>query len=65
MNLTQLLGVASLDMLFKQEIKTNKELGINWAIVVNWSEESRYVKYEKRETEEIFNAISLIKNKWR
>ena len=49
-----MLSVASLD----EEIKTNKQLEVNWAIIVNWSEESRYVKHEKREAEEMFNAIS-------
>lgn len=52
--LTQLLSVASLD----EEIKTNNQLEVNWAIVINWSEESRYAKHEKREAEEMFNAIS-------
>jgi HEPN domain-containing protein len=59
-DLNQLLSHSSLKALHTQEIVSNRQLEVNWAIVINWSEESRYEKHEQREAEELFNAVSDI-----
>ena len=57
-DLSQLLSHSSLKALHTQEIVSNRQLEVNWAIVINWSEESRYEIHEQREAEELFNAVS-------
>jgi hypothetical protein len=43
-DLKELLGFADLKLALDQEVSVNSILKANWAIVQNWSEESRYEK---------------------
>lgn len=57
-NLTKLLTTAGLKQNLTEEENQNKEFKANWAIVIQWSEESRYKSaITKQETEDFFNAI--------
>jgi hypothetical protein len=58
-NLTKLLTTAGLKQNLTEEENQNKEFKANWAIVIQWSEESRYKSaITKQETEDFFNAIT-------
>jgi hypothetical protein len=58
-NLTKLLTTAGLKQNLIEEENQNKEFKANWAIVIQWSEESRYKSaITKQETEDFFNAIT-------
>ncbi len=58
-NLTRLLTTAGLKQNLTEEENQNKEFKANWAIVIQWSEESRYKSaITKQETEDFFNAIT-------
>lgn len=57
-NLKDLLKVAALAQKFNTDSGKNKQLGDNWAIVVNWSEEKRYTRNDKQTAEAMFDAIS-------
>jgi len=41
-DLKQLVNVAELQRSLSQEVKSSRQFNINWAIVKDWSEESRY-----------------------
>jgi len=43
-DLEQLLKIAGLDYQLRQDMKTNRTLEVNWAIVKDWSEKARYKK---------------------
>lgn len=42
-NLEKLLDISGLKIQYQKEIKINRQLELNWAIVKDWSEESRYL----------------------
>jgi hypothetical protein len=41
-DLEKLLNISGLKVEFQREIQTNQSLAVNWAIVKDWSEQSRY-----------------------
>ncbi|MGK6351361.1 HEPN domain-containing protein [Parapedobacter sp. DT-150] len=45
-----------------ETLKSDGEFIMNWTIVKDWNEQSRYKKYDKNQAEELINAI-LSKNK--
>ena len=50
--------IIKLEQSVKQE-KLNKEFRLNWAIVIEWSEESRYkLAITKQEAHDLFTAIT-------
>lgn len=57
-DLKQLLKTASLWVQFDKDIKSSTELQINWSIVKDWSEASRYKRHTKQEAEDIFLAVT-------
>lgn len=57
-DLKQLLKTASLWVQFDSDIKINSGLQINWSIVKDWSESSRYEKHTKQEAEDILSAVT-------
>lgn len=58
-NLTKLLTTAGLKQKLAEEENQNKEFKLNWAIVIEWSEESRYkLSITKQEAQDLFNAIT-------
>lgn len=72
-NLEQLLKVAGLDYQLKQDMKTNSHLEVNWSIVKDWKETSRYISSVSRsEAKDLYSActsrthgvLAWIKEKW-
>lgn len=58
-NLTKLLTTAGLKQKLAEEENQNKEFKLNWAIVIEWSEESRYkLAITKQEAQDLFSAIT-------
>lgn len=56
-DLKQLLKTASLWVLFERDTRMNSALQINWNIIKDWSESSRYEMHTKVEAEDIFSAV--------
>jgi len=57
-SLTSLAGVAGLALVLDQEMKDDPEFANNWAVVKDWSEESRYKKRTKKEAQDLYSAIT-------
>jgi HEPN domain-containing protein len=57
-NLNTLLKLSGLKQQYLTEINTNKKLELNWAIVKEWSETSRYQKWNKNRAKSMFDAVS-------
>lgn len=58
-NLAKLLSTAGLKQKQAEEEKQNEKFKLNWAIVIKWSEESRYdCEIEEQEALDLFNAIT-------
>lgn len=58
-NLEQLLKVAGLDYQLKQDMKTNKNLEVNWSIVKDWKETSRYIpSVSSAEAKDLYSACT-------
>lgn len=49
-NLTNLLGVVGL--------KPEGEIGVNWAVVKDWSEQDRYKRHSEIESKDLYEAVS-------
>jgi len=72
-NLETLLRTAGLDYQLKQDMKVNASLEVNWSIVKDWKETSRYItSVTSAEAKDFYSACSSrtdgilawIKNKW-
>lgn len=62
-NLTSLVKVAGLETALREEIESIKAFGTNWAVVKDWSEESRYRTSIPRSTAvDFYSAILSRKN---
>jgi len=57
-DLDKLVKSAGLDPELDREMKVNKALGRHWAIVKDWSEQSRYEEKSRQETADLIDAIS-------
>ena len=57
-DLPRLLDIAGLGSSFTQEAGQDPELKTNWAIVKDWTEETRYHGRGQRQAEEILAAIN-------
>jgi len=57
-SLTTLVKVAGLKPAWDQEIKGDPEFEINWAVVKEWSETSRYERHTKKEAQDLYSAIT-------
>lgn len=58
-NLVSLLIPAGLTQELKEQEKQDREFRLNWAIVIKWSEESRYkFAIKEQDANELFNAIT-------
>lgn len=40
-----------------EELKSDPDFMVNWTIIKDWSERSRYATYDKNQAEELINAI--------
>ncbi len=57
--LADLVITAGLKQKLTEQEKRNKEFKLNWAVVVEWSEESRYeCAIKKQEAHDLFTAIT-------
>ena len=72
-NLEQLLKLAELDRDLVQDMRINNTLAINWAVVKDWTESSRYsVNISSSDAKDLYSActsrangiLSWIKLKW-
>jgi len=58
-NLVSLLIPAGLTQELREQEKQDREFRLNWAIVIKWSEESRYkFAIKEQDANELFNAIT-------
>ncbi len=58
-NLVKLLRLSNLETEFESTAKEFPILGINWSIIKEWSENSRYtVIIEEKKARELYNAIT-------
>jgi len=66
-NLTRLLKVAGLERYLDVEMRRNPKFALSWAVVKDWSEESRYEKHTSKEAQDLRSAIVNKRNgvlKW-
>ena len=56
-NLTRLVGIAGLQSKLDEDAAADKTFEQNWAIVKDWSENSRYQKHTRQETQALYEAI--------
>ncbi len=70
-NLSGLLDVSGIKLLFNEELSKNINLNTNWETVKDWNEESRYAVMLKKDAKLIVEAIldddgvlGLIKKLW-
>ena len=62
-NLETLLKTAGLDYQLKKDMKTNSALEVNWSIVKDWKETSRYTKtITSTEARDFYSACTSRKN---
>jgi HEPN domain-containing protein len=57
-DIRRLLDIAGLGKAFSQEAKLDPIFGENWAVVKDWSEESRYQSRRPQQAQEILDAIN-------
>ncbi len=57
-DLAKLVKVAGLELDQEHEMKINPSFADNWSVVKDWSEASRYEKHSKKETQDLYSAIS-------
>lgn len=43
---------------YSERIKNDNDFEINWSIVKDWSERSRYKKYDKNQAQQLLEAIT-------
>jgi HEPN domain-containing protein len=71
-NLAQLLGLAGLEAAFEAALAADSRLELNWGIVRDWNESSRYERTSRKKALGLYNAIidkkhgvlSWIKARW-
>jgi HEPN domain-containing protein len=54
----QLLKVAGLEKSLRDETKLDTTLEVNWAIVKDWSEDARYRRNNRKQAEDLYQAIA-------
>lgn len=57
-DLKLLIKTAGLWVQFENEISTNHNLQVNWTIVKDWSEKSRYEEHNSPEAKDLLSAIT-------
>ncbi len=62
-NLEALLKLAGLEQELKNDMNVNKILEVNWAVVKDWNESSRYLTtISRREAKDLYSACASRKN---
>lgn len=57
-DLEKLIKVAGLLPALEQEIRNDSKFEVNWSVVKDWSEESRYEDHTRNEAHDIYSAIT-------
>lgn len=57
-DLNQLIRVAGLQTILESETRRDKDFAINWAIVKDWSEESRYERHDAATAKGLYSAVA-------
>jgi len=63
----QLVGVAGLKQELQNEIKNNRQFEVNWSVVKDWKEISRYYRQNDKKARDLYSAIADRQNgvlKW-
>jgi HEPN domain-containing protein len=66
-NIEQLVGVAGLKTDLQKEINSNKQFEVNWAVVKDWTEVSRYERHDYIKARDLYSAVANRRNgvlKW-
>lgn len=72
-DLENLIGIAGLTTALKAEMKANRTLELNWAIVKDWNESSRYdINISETQVKDFYSAcfagknsiLSWVKERW-
>jgi len=59
-DLDKLLSISGLRNELEKEVKTNPRFNIDWAIIKNWSEESRYrTSIDENTVRDLFDAVAV------
>jgi len=57
-DLSKLLRLSGLEIKFQKQIKNNRSLEVNWAVIKDWSEESRYfTDIPKNSATDLYSAV--------
>lgn len=57
-DLVKLIKTAGLSMKLDAEMKGDKSFGINWSVVKDWSEKSRYEKRSADDAKDLYSAVA-------
>lgn len=57
-NLNQLVRVAGLQPALDLEMRRDANFGVNWAIVKDWNEDSRYERHDEASAKGLYLAVS-------
>ena len=57
-DLTQLLKIARLEAARDTESERDREFRLNWYVVKEWREQSRYEAPGRQQAEDLFNAVA-------
>ena len=57
-NLAQLMGQAGLDLELSEQMDSDELFAVNWAVVKDWSEASRYERHDRREARDLYSALT-------
>lgn len=56
-DLSQLLGVAGLERALDNAMRSNQSLAVNWSLVKDWTEETRYQVASRRQAANLYEAL--------
>ena len=62
-----LIGVAGLKIDLQNELNRNRQFAVNWAVVKDWNEASRYERQNNKKAHDLYSAIASRQNgvlKW-
>lgn len=57
-DLSKLVGVSGLERELRDEIQSDKDFEVNWAIVKDWNESSRYERHDAASAKSLYKAVA-------
>jgi len=66
-SMNQLVKVAGMDTMLSTEMSASDKFASNWAVVKDWTEESRYEKHDEMQAKSLYSAVTSRKHgvlKW-